>query len=363
MKIQAQCAAALIFTLALAACSSKPSSVDNGSDVALSRAVTVARVELHPIGATLAASGLLVPFEEAALGSELSGFRIGTVMVDEGDLVRAGQPLARLDPTLIEAKIAQARAQLAQAQTQAAQAQGEADRVQGLDGTGVLSDEQIATRRSQANGAKAAATAARAQLQDLLTQRAQMTIRAPFAGVVLERTARPGAVAGSGDSLFRIARDRRIELDAEVPEDALASIGPGTRARVSLPSGVELEGTVRLVSPRIDPQTKLGRARISLPVHPQVRAGGFARAEFQRVPRMATAVPEAALQFEAGGGTVMVVAADNRARSQAVRTGKRANGWVELLDGPPVGTRVALGGSAFLLDGDLVEPVKPAKAS
>jgi HlyD family secretion protein len=352
--------ATLVLALTLPACSDGTSGEEaNNTAAPVARAVSVAQIEMRALGGTLTASGLLVPFEEAAVGSELSGYRIATVLVDEGAVVSAGQPLARLDPTLIEAKIAQARAQVAQASVQANQARQEAARVQGLDGTGVLSDEQITSRRTQADSTKAAAAAAQAQLNDLLTQRAQMTIRAPFAGVVLERTARPGAVAGgSGDPLFRIARDRRVELDAEIPEDALAAIERGTIARVSLPSGLQLDGTVRLVSPRVDPQTKLGRAKISLPIDPQVRTGGFARAEFQKLPRMAAAVPESALQFEAGGGTIMVVGADNRARSQTVRTGGRADGWVELLDGPPAGTRVALGGGAFLLDGDRVEPVK-----
>ncbi|SFF83161.1 HlyD family secretion protein [Novosphingobium sp. CF614] len=353
----------LLLAFALSACSGDTSSTKpkDTEKLANPRAVSVAQVEMRQIGGALTASGLLVPYEEAAVGSELSGFRIAAVMVDEGAVVRKGEPLARLDPTLIEAKIAQARAQLAQARVQAGQAQAEAGRVRGLDGSGVLSDEQIATRRAQADSAGAAATAAEAQLKDLLTQRMLMTIRAPVGGIVLERAARPGAVAnGSGDPLFRIARDRRIELDAEIPEDALIAIGPGTKARVSLPSGIQLDGMVRRVSPRVDSGTKLGRARISLPIDPQVRTGGFARAEFQKLPRMAAAVPESALQFEAGGSTVMVIGADNRAHSLAVRTGERADGWVELLDGPPPGTRVALGGAAFLLDGDRVEPVKPA---
>jgi HlyD family secretion protein len=353
---------AALLAIALTGCSGGSTGDENAKEAASpARAVSVAAIEMRPLGGTLAASGLLIPFEEAAIGSELTGFRISAVLVDEGTVVRAGQPLARLDPTLLEARIAQARAGLAQAKAQASQAEQEAERVAGLDGTGVLSDEQIMSRRTQADSAKAAAAAANAQLNDLLTQRAQMVIRAPFAGVVLERTARPGAVAsGGGDPLFRIARDRRIELDAEIPEDALSAIGPGTAVRVSLPSGLQLDGTVRLVSPRVDPRTKLGRARISLPVNPQVRSGGFARAEFQRVPRMAAAVSESAIQFDAGGATIMVVGADQRVRAQTVRTGVREAGWVELIDGPPAGTRVALGGGAFLLDGDVVEAVKPA---
>lgn len=356
---------AVMLAIALTACSGGAGKDEGAKEAAsAARAVSVAEIEMRPLGGTLSASGLLIPFEEAAIGSELTGFRTSAVLVDEGAVVRAGQPLARLDPTLLEARIAQARAGLAQARAQASQAEQEAGRVAGLDGTGVLSDEQIMSRRTQADSAKAAMDAADAQLNDLLTQRAQMVIRAPFAGVVLERTARPGAVASGGsDPLFRIARDRRIELDAEIPESALSAIGPGTVVRVSLPSGLKLDGTVRLVSPRVDPRTKLGRARISLPVNPQVRSGGFARAEFQRVPRMAAAVPESAIQFDAGGATIMTVGADKRARAQTVRTGVREAGWVELIDGPPAGTPVALGGRAFLLDGDVVESVEPGVPS
>jgi HlyD family secretion protein len=346
----------------LTACSDKAPADQATASAPSARAVSVTRVETRPIGGSFVASGLLVPFEEAGVNSELSGYRVADVLVDEGDMVRAGQPLARLDPTLIQAKIAQARAQVAQAQAQANQAQGEANRVRGLDGTGVLADTQIATRRGEAASAAAAVDVARAQLKDLLTQRAQMVIRAPVSGVILQRTIRPGAVAApGGDPMFRIARDRRIELDAEVPEDTLATIRPGTTAQVSLPSGVRLAGAVRFISPRVDPETKLGRARIRLPVNPQLRAGGFARAEFQRTSRTVTAVPEAAVQFEASGPSLVVIDGQNRAHRRPVRTGTRAGGWVELLGGPPAGSRVAMGGGAFLLEGDLVRPVyRPA---
>lgn len=342
----------------LTACSQKAPTDQAGAPAQSARAVSVTRVATRPIGGSFVASGLLVPFEEAAVNSELSGYRVTAVFVDEGDMVHAGQPLARLDPTLIEAKIAQAHAQVAQSQAKANQAQGEANRVRDLDGTGVLADEQIATRRGDAASAGAAVDVSRAQLKDLLTQRAQMVIRAPVSGVVLQRTIRPGAVASpGGDPMFRIARDRRIELDAEVPEDTLATIQPGTPAQVSLPSGVGFAGSVRFVSPRIDSQTKLGRARIRLPIDPQLRAGGFARAEFQRAARTVTAVPEGAVQFEASGPLLVVIDANNHAHRQPVRTGARAGGWVELLQGPPAGSRVAMGGGAFLLEGDLVRPV------
>ena len=124
-----------------------------------------------------------------------------------------------------------------------------------------------------------------------------------------------------------------------------------------MPGGETFPGEVRLISPRIDPQTKLGRVRVRLPVDPSLRAGGFASASFQREAQPVPAVPEKAVQFEASGPLVTVIDADNRAQRMSVRTGARADGYVELIEGPAAGTRVALGGGAFLLDGDLVDPV------
>lgn len=335
------CALALAACLLpLSACSDDPPPVEKKETA---RAVTVAEVTLRPISGRATATGLLVPREEAAVGVELSGFRVKSVLVEEGAQVKAGQPLALLDDTLLRARVAQARATYEQERSQAA-------RVAGLEGSGVLSDEEIALRHSQAAVAKA-------QLDDLNAQAARMTVRAPVSGLVIERNVRPGAVSGGGDPMFRIARDGLIELDAEVPEDALATIEEGTPAQVTLPGGETFAGEVRLISPRIDPQTKLGRVRVRLPVDPSLRAGGFASASFQREAQPVPAVPEKAVQFEASGPLVTVIDADNRAERMSVRTGARADGYVELVEGPPVGTRVALGGGAFLLDGDLVDPV------
>lgn len=323
------------------------------------RSVTVGQVESRPISGSITASGLLVSREEAAVGPQVSGYRVLQVFVDEGDLVRVGQPLARLDPTLIEAKLAQARAAVSEARARAAQASGEAKRVQGLDGSGILADEQIASRRFQADSAFASVEVARAQLRDLETQRAQMIIRAPAAGVILQRTVRPGDVAGAGgEPMFRLVRGRLVELDAELPEDTLEGLSRDASVRVTLPSGGALDGKVRFISPRVDPQTKLGRVRVALPVDRRLRPGGFARATLERAAAPISAVPESAVQFEASGPLVVMIDGHDKARRVAVRTGARAKGWVALVQGPPIGTRVALGGGSFLLDGD---PVRVAQ--
>jgi HlyD family secretion protein len=319
--------------------------------------VTVAPVEMRPLAEGLTASGLLVSREESGVSSELSGYRVSQVLVDEDAWVKKGQPLARLDDTLLRAQIAQQQANLAQQEVAYERAKAEADRVKGLDNQGVLSNEQISERRLAAKSAEAAVGVAKAGLNDLKTRQSRMTITAPVSGRVLERTARPGDTSSPGTTLFRIARDGLVEMDAEISEADLAQIKPGFRATVTLPSEDKVAGAVRFVAPRVDAQTKLGHARIALPVRSDLRPGGFARAVFQGSTHPVLAVPASAVHFDASGGSVMTVDASNHVHPAAVKTGARSQGYVELVQGPPVGTKVALGGGVFLLDGDKVQPV------
>lgn len=341
-------AAGLASAVTLAACGSKePPKKD---PAAQARAVSVVRLEPRAITGALSASGTLRPREEAAVAAEVAGFRVLRVNADVGDTVRAGQVLVQLDPALLEA-------QIAQAQAQAAQAEDQAKRVADLDGQGVLAQEQIAQRRFQAQ-------AARANLRDLQTRLAKLSVVAPVSGVILERTVRPGDLSsGGGSPWFRIARDGQMELGADMSEDDLARIRVGQAATVTLPGGGQAQGTVRIVSPQIDAQTKLGQVRVLLPARSDIRAGGFARAVFADASASTLALPETAIRYDANGAAVMVVGADNRVKHVAVQTGQRGSGLVQIVKGPPSGSRVVQNAASFLLDGDLVKPVEAGTAA
>lgn len=333
--ILAACAA-----LTLAGCKKPP---EQQTEAQRARAVTVVRIEPRAIVGSLSASGDLVPREEAAVAPEVSGYRVNRVLAEVGDYVRAGQPLAVIDAALLDAQVAQARAQ-------AAQAADQAERVKDLDGQGVISQEQIVSRRYQAE-------VARANLRSLTTQRQKLSVSAPVSGVILEKNARPGEISQpSATPWFRIARDGQIELSADVAEDDLSRIKVGQQATVTLPSGAVATGRVRLISPQIDPQTKLGEVRITLPVRSDIRAGGFARAVFGDAEANVLAVPEAAIRYDADGAKVMVVGPDNKVKRVTVQTGARGSGLVQLTKGPPAGTRIVANAGALFLDGDLVRP-------
>jgi len=342
-------------SLGLAGCQ-KPKA--KTTEAQLARAVRVVQIQPQPITGALAASGDLMPREEAAVYAEVAGYRVARVLVDVGDHVRKGQTLVELDPAMIQAQLLQAQAQAAQAEANALQAEDQATRVKDLDDKGVLSQEAIDQRRYQARAARATANAQAAALKDVRTRANKLAVTAPVGGVVLERTVRPGDMSSTASATpwFRLARDGEIELNAQLSENDLARIKPGQHAQVTLPSGVVVPGVVRLVSPQIDPQTKLGAVRIHLPVSPEIRAGGFGRAVFTDVTGMSLAVPETAVRYDADGAAVMVVGPNNRVQRALVQTGQRGGGLVQLLKGPPAGTRVVQNAAAFLLDGDLIKP-------
>jgi HlyD family secretion protein len=225
----------------------------------------------------------------------------------------------------------------------------------------VLSQEAIDQRRFQARAARATANAQAAALRDVRTRAAKLSVTAPVSGIVLERTVRPGDTSAVGTTpWFRLARDGEIELAAQLSEEDLADIRIGQHAAVTLPSGATVQGAVRLMSPQIDPQTKLGLVRVRLPVRSDVRAGGFARAVFEATSGPVLAVPETAIRYDADGASVVTVGANNRVKRVLIQTGQRGGGFVQLVKGPPAGAEIVQNAAAFLLDGDMVRPVRGA---
>src|ERR1019366_5209690 len=103
-----------------------------------------------------------------------------------------------------------------------------------------------------------------AALRDLQTREERMIIRAPVSGLILTRNVRPGDIASVGGTnpMFTLARDGLVELEAQVAEGDMAGIHVGDAVAVKLPDGSAVNGSVRLIEPSIDPQTKLGKGAI-----------------------------------------------------------------------------------------------------
>lgn len=321
------------------------------------RAVKVVSIEMRPLNQGLVATGRLVAREEVAISTQLSGYTVATVLVDQGATVQKDQVLAQLDSTLLDADIAQRQAAVAQAKAAYEKARQDASRGERLQGSGALSQEAINTRLLNARSAKAALDQAQAALEAMRIRKGLMAIRAPVAGRVLSRTVRPGDIAAPGVVMYRIASGGEVEVDAEIPERSMDLVRVGQSADVELQTGAHVTGTVRLVSAEIDKDTRLGRARVLLPVRDDLRPGGFADVVFAQSDQPVRAVREGAVRYTADGATVMALDGANKVATVNVKIGRRGNGYVELLDGPEPGTRVLVGAQGFVLDGDEVSPV------
>jgi len=189
------------------------------------------------------------------------------------------------------------------------------------------------------------------------TRLAHRVVRAPAAGLIIQRSVNLGDISGGGASAwFAMAEAGQIELAADVAEADFDKMKPGLKATVTLADASTVDGVVRLVSPRVDATTRLGKVRISLPVRSDIRSGGYAQASFVDLSRAVPTVPETAVRYDANGASLMVVGADSRVSQVPVRTGERGGGYVELLSGPPAGAVVVAKAGAQLLPGDYVKP-------
>jgi len=310
---------------------------------------------------SLVASGSVAAWQEAVIGAELAGLRLAEVLVNVGDSVKRGQLLARLNSDTINAELAQSRAALAEAKAAAAVATADAERARQLKegGSGALSAQQHEQYTSAALSAQARVDSAQARVHTDELRLAQTRITAPDDGLISTRSATLGAVAQPGQELFRLIRKGRLEWRAEVPAAEMARLQAGMTVQVQAPGGA-MTGKLRMLAPTIDPQTRMGLAYVDLSAAAGLRAGSFARGEFQLGKSGALSLPASAVQLRDGFAYVYRVGADMKAQQTKVQLGRRSGERIEISGGLSPDAKVVASGVGFLSDGDLLKVVAAA---
>jgi HlyD family secretion protein len=350
-------------------------------------AVSVVHASQADFTEMVAVSGSLVPRDEILVAPEIEGFRVLELKVDEGDRVKKGDVLAVLVQESLDAQIAQkdaslerweaaisqSESQIADMTAKLAEAQANFDRAKPLKNSGFLSGTTYDQREMAAKSAQAQLAVARgglrlaqaekatiaAQRRELIWKLTNTAVTAPADGLVSRRTARVGGMASvAADPMFRIIARSEVELDAEVIETELGKIVAGQKANVDIAGVGNVDGTVRLVSPEVDKQTRLGRVRVFLGDDPRLRIGTYARGVIATAKSHGLAVPSAAVVFDAAGTFVQVVR-DGRVVRRNVETGLIARGLVEIRKGLAEGDVVVARAGTFLRDGDAVRTVMP----
>jgi HlyD family secretion protein len=341
---------------------STPTSQSSTSTARAALTVAVTTPATAELARTVAATGSVHPWQEASVGAEGQSWRLAEVRAQVGDTVRQGQVLAVFDTRVAQADLAALRASVAEVEATLAEAAANARRARELQTTGAISAQQVTQYLTAERTASARLEAQRAAVRAQELRLAQGTVMAPDSGVITSRNATVGAVVAPGEELFRLIRQGRLEWRAEVAAADLATLKPGMPVRV-VPTGAEpITGTVRRIGPTVDTATRNGLVYVDLPLTPGLRAGSFARGDFEIGRGQALTLPQTAVLLREGFSWVFVVGDDSRVRQMRVGIGRRSGDRIEIVDGLAPGARVVVAGGGFLADGDLVR-VSPGLSS
>jgi HlyD family secretion protein len=346
------CGTAVVSFNSLAADPPKP----NGAPKA-ALTVTAVQPQSNALGLQVNANGNIAPWQEAIIGAEVNGLKLTEVRVNVGDVVKKGQVLATFSSDTARAELLQVQASVAEAQATLAEAAANASRALSLKDTGALSAQQIAQFTTAESTARARVEAARANVTVVQVRLKNSQLAAPDNGVISARAATVGSVVGAGTELFRMIRQGRLEWRAEVTSTEVARIKPGTEATITAASGAQVQGKVRMVAPTVDAQTRNALVYVDVPLHPDVKAGMFAKGTFALGSSNAMTLPQQALVLRDGFTYALRIDASNKVQQVKLQTGRRVGDAVEILTGTQAGERYVGAGAAFLADGDTVRVV------
>jgi len=337
----------------------------------------------------LNASGYVTARRQATVSSKVTG-QIIEVLFEEGQSAQSNQVLARIDPSNIKTSVELARSQLDVAQSslgeteaQLVQASSEYERVAALTSNNVSSVSDLDKARSDADTLKA--RLARQQVEIVVAQRQLATfeqqlddtvIRAPFAGVIVSKTAQPGEIisplsAGGGftrTGVCTLVDMASLEIEVDVNENYINRVLPGQRVEAVLDAYPDWKIPAKVIAiiPTADRQKGTVKVRIS-----------FDRLDQRILPDMGVKVSfesEAAADAPTGGGGAMVpatalrsdagqdivlVVRDGHVERRAVKTGLRRDDAVTVLASLAAGEKVVIDGPPNLKDGDAVHEKFP----
>ena len=330
-----------------------------GEGAAAVPSITVVIPGRQSVQSTISTNGTIAARREMPVGVAGEGGQVVRVLVEPGQWVGAGQPLAVIDRSVQAQQAASLAASIRVAQADADLAQAELTRADALVARGFISKADMDRKRATRDAANARVRVAQAQYAEAQARNGRLNIVAPAAGLVLTRQVETGQIVSSGSGvLFRMARGGEMELMAQMAEADLQRVRVGTRATITpVGSNLNIEGQVWQVSPVIDPDTRQGMVRIAVPYSAALRPGGFADARLVSGTEEAPLLPESAVQSGPEGNYVLIVDSKNTIQRRAVKVGTVTDDGVSIASGLNGTERVVVLAGAFLNVGDKVKPV------
>lgn len=339
----------------LAGCSSEkplsPAPPPTGPAIAVETAVA-GRSEV-PTG--VEATGSVEPWVRVSPGTKILG-RVEEVHVREGDAVRKGALLARLERRDLEASVAQARAAIAMAEAELDKARAQKRRMEQLHERGSVTDKNLEDSRAGFLVSEAAVAQARANLAAEEVTLSYAEIHAPRSGFVTAKHVEAGDMAQPGAPMFVIEDLSSAKVVVGVPESAVVGMTAGDPASIRIDVlERDIEATVDRVVPSGDPASRTFdvQLRVENP-DGELKTGMFVRARFERGSRSTLTVPRSAL-VERGQLKGLFVVENGKALLRWIRLGREHDDRVEVLAGLEDGDRFVTSPPKNLVDGAAVD--------
>jgi len=355
-------AATLTLSLAALACQGKEAEAGKAAvePVVTVGAENIALARLTELRSGPAISGSLQPKTEARVRAEIGG-PVERTFADEGQRVRSGALLARLDDAAVRDAYLSARSAVRSAESLLQNAQRNLERSSRLAQAGALPERELETAQLNATNAEGALADARARLASAGKQLGQTVVRAPITGVVSEREADAGDVVTVGAELFRIVDLGSLRLEATVPTAEI------DRLKVGMPVEFEVTGydrrftgRIERINPAVDQNTGQVRIYVAIPNDKDALVAGlFAEGRVATDARKAIAVPIDAVD-QRGTTPVLHVIKAGRVKQFPVRLGVQdeSTDLVEIASGVAPGDTVLLGSAQGVAEGAAVRVSK-----
>ena len=335
-------AAVVSTTLLLTACGSDEQAGQSASPVvSKAESLTITAMDLPVRYVT---SGSVTSDHRVSISSRISGY-IRKLSVREGDSVKAGQVLVRVDPV-------NARQGLVQAEADLADAKGDLNRYEELFKASAVSKQQLDRVRLRYK-------VARSQVEQARNQLSYAEVRSPVDGVVVEKRMNKGDLASPGAAILVIEDPANLLVETYVSDQFVSGIHEGDEVEIEVSSLKQaFTGIVRQVVQAADAVSHQFLIKISLQARDDVHPGMYAQVGFKVNSRKGLLVPAAAVIDRAGLNGIYVLDDKAVTHYRQIRVGQVRNGQIEVLAGLHEGDTIAWNGEPALVTGMKVQDVQ-----
>ena len=330
-----------------------------GATAAAAQDAPPAPVEIvEAVGTTMAARvwapGTVVSRDDAQIAAEGAG-QLSWV-AEVGDLVAAGEAVARIDAAALELQLRNDEAQIKRLEADLAFAEQQLARRRHLADEQVISANELEEAVSARETAAQNLEAARVAREQTLFRLSRTTVRAPFSGRVVERLQQPGGYTGVGQAIVRLVDVENVEVQAQAPLAVERYVDEGLQVEIS---GRDRDGTgvVRRVVRVGDAYSRMFEIRVALEGEPWVVGSPVRVALPSSAARTVVAVPRDALILRSAATYVFRVSADDTAERIAVQTGSGDSDLIEIVGEVSPGDRIVVRGGERLRVGQAVEVI------